>query len=173
MLATVAGVALLVGGFFIGRVSESESSDTSATTETTATQGDKNQPPLTRACSRDGGPDAEAVVKVFPPIIVTDGRYRGRAGGIARTRVSGVVRGISVRAIWSRSRRSPARAPSTAIGDDKLAALVSLPGPGLPGIKVLGASESGDTAAVNAAAAQLRALRPRWPGAERADQFDA
>jgi hypothetical protein len=160
VLATVAGVALLVGGFFIGRVSESESSDTSAPTETTATQGGKNQPPLTRACSRDAGPDAEAVVKVFPPIIVTDGAIEEQEKGSPGEALLEWWQAyqfddlVAVEALTS---------PTTIddLGADNLEALVQLPGPGLQGIEILDVSESGNTAIVSVG---LLNFQPEEPG---------
>lgn len=167
VLATVAGVALLVGGFFLGRVSESESSDTPATTtESTATQGDKNQPPLTRACSKDAGPDAEAVVKVFPPIIVTDGAIEDQKEGSPGEALLEWWQAyqfddlIAVEALTS---------PTTIddLGAENLEALVQLPGPGLQGIEILDVSESGNTAEVSAG---LLTFQPEEPGGPIPDE---
>lgn len=69
VLGTIAALLLLVAGFFIGRVSEGESSETTATTTGTADTGtgDDAQGVNTRACGRGAGPDADDVVEVFPP----------------------------------------------------------------------------------------------------------
>jgi hypothetical protein len=167
VVGTIAGVVLLVGGFFIGRVSESESSETpTTTTETTATGGDRNQEPLTRACSKEAGPDAEAVVEAFPPVIVTDGAIEEEAKGSPEQALLEWWQAyqfddlMAVEALTS-------QATIDDIGADNLRALVELPGPGLQGIEILDVSESGTSATVNAG---LLNFQPAEPGGEIPDE---
>jgi hypothetical protein len=149
VLGTIAALVLLVAGFFIGRVSEGESSETTATTTGTSDNGAGDDARVnTRACGRGAGPDADEVVEVFPPIIVTDDAIEAEKEGSP---------GRALLEWWQAYQFSDlaavealtSEATTDAIGADKLAELVQLPGPGLQGIKVLDASESGNTASVN------------------------
>jgi hypothetical protein len=147
VLATVAGLVLLVGGFFIGRVSEGESSDNTADQ---SPEKPREVPKVnTRACGKIAGPDAAQVVKVFPPVIVQDGDIKDQPKGSP---------GRALLEWWQAFQFSDIAAvealtsPGTidAVGQDQLRELVLLPGPGLQGIEVLDASESGNSASVNA-----------------------
>jgi hypothetical protein len=153
VLATLAGVVLLVGGFFIGRVSESESSEPTA--EETPEEPREVPKINTRACGKTAGPDAARVVKVFPPHIVTDGAIEEQPKGSA---------GRALLEWWQAYQFNDIAAvealtsPATidAIGEDRLRALVVPPDPGLQGISVMDASESGSTATVNAGLLQFQ-----------------
>jgi hypothetical protein len=169
VLGTIAGVVLLVGGFFIGRASEGEGSDTPATTTTDSAatdSGGKAPRVLTRACSKNAGPDAEDVVKAFPPIIVTDGAIEEQGKGSP---------GAALLEWWQAYQFDDlnavealtSQATIDELGEDNLAALVQLSGPGLQGIEILDVSESGNTATVNAG---LLSFQPEEPGGPVPDE---
>lgn len=167
VIGTVAGVVLLVGGFFLGRATESESSDDPATTVTTTdTKDQKPLEVLTRACSRGAGPDAEAVVEAFPPIIVTDGQIEEQPEGspgrafLEWWQAYQFDDVVAVESLTSESTIDD-------LGEDNLRALVELPGPGLQGVEVLDVSESGDSAQVNVG---LLSFEPEEPGGPVPDE---
>jgi hypothetical protein len=162
VLATAAGLLLLVGGFFIGRVSEGESSETPATTtEPGDTRPGDDAPRInTRACGKGAGPDAEDVVKVFPPTIVTDAAIEEQekdSPGRALLEWWQAYQFGDLPAVEALT----SQATIDTIGEDNLQQLVQLPGPGLQGIEILDASESGNTASVNAG---LLNFQPGEPG---------
>jgi hypothetical protein len=165
-LAIVAALVLLTAGFFIGRASESESSETTtpagAGEPARGESGDKERRVNTRACGDEAGPSADDVVATFPPTIVTDAaidQQDADSPGQALLEWWQAYQFddvVAVKALTS-------KATIDAIGEDKLSELVELPGPGLQGVEVLDVSETGDTAAVNAG---LLNFEPEEPGGE-------
>ena len=148
LLGALAGIVLLAAGFFVGRASEGEGAETRTTTTTTTTA--KKPPKVNnRACGHDAGPDADAVVEVFPPTIVSDGQIESEKEGSA---------GRALLEWWQAYQFGDVKAvkaltsPATIdqVGADGLTDVIELPGPGLQGLEILDASESGDVGTIQA-----------------------
>ena len=147
LLAGAAVLLVLAAGFGIGRLTADDEGGTVTTTTTVAAEGGKGDG-FTRT-NQDADYDAEDVVAVFPPEIVRDGEISDQPKNSP---------GRALLEWWQAYQFSDAvtveglTSPGTvnAIGEDKLRALLALPGPGLQGIEVLEATEDGDTAEVQA-----------------------
>ena len=145
--------ALIAGAFLIGRSSESGGGET---TVTTTVAGPLGYVPEDATVTYD----INDVVDVLPPTIVRDGEILEQPKGSPERALLEwwqAYQFSDLRAVEELT----AEATIDGVGEDNLTALVELPGPGLNGIEIVEASESGDTATVEAA---LLNFTPKAPG---------
>ncbi|MFL5892030.1 MAG: hypothetical protein ACJ75I_04740 [Solirubrobacterales bacterium] len=153
ILAVLLGIA---AGFFVGR--ETDSSEETVTASSGLSPAEIEEAKASEVTS--GHIDASDVVKVFPPQFLTD-------GDVAKEK-----KGTPARAFlewWQAYQWHDAQtvvsltSPETlkTIGSDNLTQLVDIQT--LPGIEVLGVSESGSAATVNAGLLQFEPPRPGAP----------
>ena len=153
----IAAVLLgIAAGFFVGR-------ETDTSEETVTASGDMSPAEIEEAKASDvtsGHIDASDVVKVLPPQFLTDGDV-----GMEK-------KGTPARAFlewWQAYQWHDAQAvlsltsPETlkTIGEDNLTKLVDIQT--LPGVEIMGVSENGSTATVNAGLLQFEPPRPGAP----------
>ena len=162
VLATVAALVLLAAGFALGRVTDDEDAgEEPATATRQAGAGDHDRGSYPRVDTH-AAYDAADVQAVFPPTIVRDGDILEQEEGSPERALLEWWQAYQfddVEAVMALT----SRATIDEIGDDKLAKLIQLPGPGLEGLGILDVSESGDTASVNAG---LLTFQPEEPGGE-------
>jgi hypothetical protein len=153
ILAVLLGIA---AGFFVGR--ETDSSE-----ETVTASGGMSPAEIEEAKASEvtsGHIDASDVVKVFPPQFLTDGDVAKEKKGTP---------GRAFLEWWQAYQWHDAQtvlsltSPETlkTIGSDNLTQLVDIQT--LPGIEILGVSESGSAATVNAGLLQFEPPRPGAP----------
>jgi len=152
ILAALLGVA---AGFFVGR-----ETDTGKETVTASAGQTPAEAEAASAATIAGHIDASDVVKVLPPQILTDGDVAKEEKGTP---------GRAFLEWWQAYQWHDAQAvlsltsPETldAVGRDNLTKLVEIQT--LPGVELLGVSENGSTATVNAGLLQFEPPRPGAP----------
>jgi hypothetical protein len=153
ILAVLLGIA---AGFFVGR--ETDSGESTVTASGGASPAEIEEAKASEVVS--GHIDASEVVKVFPPQYLTDGDVAKEKKGTP---------GRAFLEWWQAYQWHDAQAvlsltsPETldTIGRDNLTKLVQTQT--VPGIKILGVSENGSTATVNAGQLQFEPPRPGAP----------
>jgi hypothetical protein len=153
ILAVLLGIA---AGFFVGR--ETDSGESTVTASGGASPAEIEEAKASEVAS--GHIDASEVVKVFPPQYLTDGDVAKEKKGTP---------GRAFLEWWQAYQWHDAQAvlsltsPETldTIGRDNLTKLVQTQT--VPGIKILGVSENGSTATVNAGQLQFEPPRPGAP----------
>jgi hypothetical protein len=165
--AIAALLVALAAGFFVGRATDSDE------TATTTAGKSPAEVEADRASTIAGSIDASQVVKVFPPQILTDGDVAKEKKGTP---------GRAFLEWWQAYQWHDAQAvesltsPETlnAVGSKNLAELVSTQS--LGGVEILGVSESGSTATVNAGLLEFQppkegAPPPNKPTNSQPDSF--
>lgn len=153
---SILGALLVAGGFLLGRASEDGGESTTAATTVDSGNSTPGYDPATNVNSFD----AADVIKLFPPSIVRDGEILDQGKKTPERALLEWWQAYQfndLKAVLALTSQDTI----DAIGKDELAKLVQLPGPGLGGVEILGASGSGDTATVEAG---LLTFTPKRPG---------
>lgn len=149
------GVLLIGGAFLLGRATKDESPASESTREA-STDGAPEYDPRKSTVDYD----ANDVVNVFPPMIVRDGEILEQQKGTPERALLEWWQAYQFSDVED-VKSLTSQDTIDAIGDDELTQLVELPGPGIGGIEVLGSSEDGDSASIEAG---LLVFTPEKPG---------
>jgi hypothetical protein len=158
--AAIAALLIALGaGFLVGRVTDSGSK-----TVTTAATGSLAKLEQRKASKIAGSIDASDVVKAFPPQVVRDGDVTAEKKGTPERSFLEWWQAFQFHDAGTVESLTSKETLDT-IGPDNLTQLVDTIS--LPGVEVVGASESGDTATLDAG---LLSFQPSTPGGPLPDK---